>query len=676
MATLNIQGRNVQVDDSFLKLTPADQQATVDEIASSFTTAEPTTANNLVRSAGSGIPVLGGLLNKADAATNAALAPILNPLFDTKDQLAEPTWGERYAHSLRDQEGADQKFSEQHPYVDTTAKLAGGVASMVPAVAAAPGLFGATGSLSTRVLNGGISNALLGGADSAARGQGPIGGALLGGAIGAAAPIAGAVASPFISGILGRISPEKYATRQVARAIGESGQTPAALGQRVADANAAGQPQFTLADALGNPGQRLLSGVARAPGQGRTDVVNALEARQAGQGERVGDIIDQGLGAGNTARQTIDQLTESARRESAPLYRDALNRQPVWNDRMQQFFDHPATTQGLREGVGVQHLESLASGQPFNPHDYAITNFNAAGDPIISAVPNMRTINLIKKGWDNILEGYRDKTTGRLVLDERGRALDQVRRSFLNEVDSLNPTYGQARAAYAGPAQVRDAVGVGAEAASRGRATDNLQRFDALNPQSQQGFRAGYADTLATRIEGATFGRNKVQPLSSEKATNELDALSLHQGPVQPGALNPLQQRLAREQTMFDTRHQALGGSKTADNLADNAALAVNPTLIGHVISGHWTAAIGSMLHAGSNAATGNTAATRKAVADILLRNGANLTPAALDTMVAKTIAQIQFLQNLARSGAGATTVTTNQATKKSKPSIFVSRNQ
>lgn len=36
MATLNIEGKRVQVDDSFLKLAPDQQQATVDEIASSF----------------------------------------------------------------------------------------------------------------------------------------------------------------------------------------------------------------------------------------------------------------------------------------------------------------------------------------------------------------------------------------------------------------------------------------------------------------------------------------------------------------------------------------------------------------------------------------------------------------------------------------------------------------
>lgn len=676
MATLDINGQRVAVDDSFLKLSPDEQQSTVDHIAASLSPkVDPVSVNNVGRSFATGVPVLGGLLNKADAATNAALAPVLNPLFDEKDQLSEPTWSERYTHSLRDQEGADAKFAAQHPVIDTGAKLAGGVASMAPVVAAAPGLFGATGSFAARTGMGAASNALLGGADSAIRNGDPVSGALIGGLIGGAAPAVEAAASPFVSSIMARINPTGAANRQVARAVSESGHTPQQLSQAVQDASAAGQGDYILADALGNPGQRMLSTVARAPGEGRTNVVNALENRQAGQGERVSDMLDEGLGTGNTARQTIDQLTEQARRESAPLYQDALNQRPVWNDRIQQFFDDPITAQGLREGVRVQRLESLATGRPFNPVDHAITGFNEAGDPLISGVPNMRTINLIKKGWDNILEGYRDKTTGRLALDEYGRALDNVRRSFLNEVDSVNPSYGQARAAYSGPAHVRDAVNVGSEAATRGRAADNIDRFNALNPQAQQGFRAGYADTRIGKIESTPgIGSNKVRPLTSQKAQQELDTLSLHQGPVQPGQLNPLQQRLAREQTMFETRNQALGGSHTADNLADHEALGVNPTTVMHAATGNWSAAIGSMLHAGVRGITGNTPAVRKAVSDILLQNGATMNAAALNAMVTRTIGQLQFLQQLARSGAGAATVTTNANQPKRPAPIFVTR--
>jgi hypothetical protein len=478
-------------------------------------------------------------------------------------------------------------------------------------------------------------------------------GLLLGGAIPVAGTIAKGATAPIFANIKARANPEGFAESQLARAVHESGQTPQQLGRAVEDANAAGQP-MTLADALGNPGQRMLSTVTRAPGEGRTEAVRFLNERQAGQGERVANILDEGLGTGNTARQSVDQLTEQARRESAPLYREALDKQPVWNDRMQQFFSDPVTAQGLREGVGVQRLESLASGRRFDPNDYAITHFNEAGDPMISGVPNMRTINLIKKGWDQMLEKYRDKTTGRLVLDEQGRALDQVRKAFLREVDGLNPTYGQARAAYAGPAQVREAVGVGGDAAARGRAADNIDRFNAMTDPSKQGFRIGYADKRIGKIESTPgVGSNKVQPLTSQKAQQELDALSLHQGPTQPGQAAPMQQRLNREQTMFETRAQALGNSKTAENLADDAAMAVDPHLIGNIVTGNWHGALRNVLSAGHTAMTGNTPAVRAAVGRMLLDRGVN--PANLQAAIGQTVARIQFIQNLSRNlGRGA----------------------
>jgi hypothetical protein len=40
-----------------------------------------------------------------------------------------------------------------------------------------------------------------------------------------------------------------------------------------------------------------------------------------------------------------------------------------------------------------------------------------------------------------------------------------------------------------------------------------------------------------------------------------------------------LQRQIGRENTMFQTRNQAMGGSKTADNLNDDAAMAVSPEI-------------------------------------------------------------------------------------------------
>jgi hypothetical protein len=136
----------------------------------------------------------------------------------------------RYAHSLRDQEGTDQKFATQHRIVDTTAKVAGGIAALMPAMA--PAAFGLTAGLPGMMVRGGASNALLGGADAATRGGDPLSAAGWGGLIGGGVPLAGAVvrglASPIVSNIAARVDPEDFARRQVARAIIESGRPTAA----------------------------------------------------------------------------------------------------------------------------------------------------------------------------------------------------------------------------------------------------------------------------------------------------------------------------------------------------------------------------------------------------------------------------------------------------------------
>lgn len=555
-----------------------------------------------------------------------------------------PAEGYRYAKALEDAQMQDAR--DNQGVLGTAAEIAGGLGTAgglgkagVTLAKDGVGLVSRAARMAGEgAAYGGTQGFLDGGNSLEDRVGGAAKGAAVGGVVGGALPLAtsavGTALSPVISNIRARMNPEGVARSQVARALSDSGMTPQQVAREVSNADAAGQP-FTVADAMGNPGQRMLSTVARTPGPGRTAAVDFLNARQAGQAERVGNIVDEALGASGTARQTSDALIKSAQQESAPLYQKALDFKPAWNERIQQFFDDPVAKAGLREGVAVQRLESLAAGSKFKPTDYAITGFNEAGDPIISNVPNMRTINLIKKGWDNLLEQYRDPTTGRLVLDEKGRALDAVRRSFLKEIDNVNPFYAEARAAYAGPAQVRDAVVAGGKAAGSGRAADNLAQFNALPDASQQGYRIGYADKLAGKFEGGAEGVNAVRPLTSEKASQELGALSLHQGPVAPGQLDPLSQRLARETRMFETRNHALGGSRTADNLADENAMKVDPAIIANLVAGHYGAAARQALAAGGNVLSGSTPAVRENIARILLQRGQNPTITDLATEIA-----------------------------------------
>jgi hypothetical protein len=152
---------------------------------------------------------------------------------------------------------------------------------------------------------------------------------------------------------------------------------------------------------------------------------------------------------------------------------------------------------------------------------------------------------------------------------------------------------------------------------------------------------------LIEQAQSAAFGANKARPLTSDAFRDEAAAIA-------PG--NPMmQRRLDREMRMFETRNTALGGSKTADNLADASAMSAAPTIVGQVLSGNWSGALRSTLAAGQNVLSGNTAEVRRQVADILLQRGANMSPAALQQMVDQTVQRIQQVQQVARSmGRGA----------------------
>jgi hypothetical protein len=229
MPQLTIGDKSVTVGDEFLKLSPEAQNATVAQIAQQIgagasiapeAPASPVTTNSVVRSAATGVPIVGGLMNKLDAATNAALAPMLNRFFAPEEQLSEPTFGERYAHSLRDQEGADKRFAADHPVIDTAAQLAGGIASTAPFMAAAPKAFGITGTLPEMVKNGALSGAALSGADAVTRGENVGEAATVGGIVGGAAGPVGKGVGKVVSAIADRVKPPATVARNLESVAG------------------------------------------------------------------------------------------------------------------------------------------------------------------------------------------------------------------------------------------------------------------------------------------------------------------------------------------------------------------------------------------------------------------------------------------------------------------------
>jgi hypothetical protein len=87
-------------------------------------------------------------------------------------------------------------------------------------------------------------------------------------------------------------------------------------------------------------------------------------------------------------------------------------------------------------------------------------------------------------------------------------------------------------------------------------------------------------------------------------------------------ALNPdlLGRRLDRENTMFETTRQALGGSQTADNIADTAESAgYDASAIVNLLTGNFGTGARQLLQAAGQAVRGQNDETRKIIAQALL---------------------------------------------------------
>jgi hypothetical protein len=648
MATLNIEGRKVTVDDSFLKLSPEEQQHTVDEIASSLTPAAPDIGENRESAVAAlrGIPIAGAYVDKATAALNALAQPL------TETGLSNAgTFGERMAENERTIRAATDAYEKSHPIGTTVGKIALGAAATAPLAAAAPALFGATGGIVRQMGVGALSNAAIGGTDAAVRGQDVGSGVALGGALGAAAPVAATIASPFISNIMSRlVSPEGFANRQVARAIIESGQTPDQIANALKQAQAEGQGAFNVADALGNSGQRMLSSVARAPGEGRSAAVEALESRQAGQGRRVANALAEGFEAPETAAQTEARLT-AARSAAADAEYGAVRSNGGQVDVV-------PTIDNLDRVIGTGSGQNLQT-----PNDSIESVLRTFRERLSRVNPDdFEAVQRIRSDMADAAQNAKQNGYG-----NRARLIGNAVRVLDRSMEKASSGFKQANANFAQASKNIEAVQTGRDAFMRGRSEDTIPAFQKLTPEGQAAYRAGYVDPAIGQTQGAAIGVNKARPFANDAFRTEAEAMA-------PGN-ELMQRRLGREMQMFETRNAALGGSKTADNLADQAALGVDPAVVLHALHGNYVGALHSLGSKLANGWNGNSPRVRAAIADLLLKNGANA--ADLQQLVDKAIRQVEVVQSMAnafRSAPAVAAVTTNTKSKPKSPSYFAAR--
>jgi hypothetical protein len=598
-------------------------------------------------------------------ASDEILAGLSTPIEMVKRGTLNPAEGYRSAKAWQDLQMEEARKNQGIP--GHLAEIAGGVGTGLGAARAGLTLARQGMGLPARAAALGTEGALYGGAyggldaNGGERLSGATTGALVGGGLGAGLPVVGAAVGAALRGpinyVRGAKNPEAAALRHLARTVDDSGRPINDVVNDVTTAAAEGQPAFTVADALGLPGQRALSGVTRTPGPGRTMAAEFLENRQGGQARSISNALAEGFDAQRTPAQLAEEIVTTARQVNRPAYEAAYaaGDRPIMSPRLEQLTSSP-TIQGAMNGA-MRKWRDWA----------AIDGYGSMNPPLrVGGVTDGRNSGVLMRDgtqlpvepniqfWDYTARDLAGKAQAARNAGNSQEATryGSLERLVKEELDNIVPEFRATRAGAKAYFDRRDAIKDGAQAFRSGRTEDTIPAFRNMSPQEQAAYRVGYADPAISAAQGGAPGANKARPLLN-------DAFQAEAAVMAPGnAL--MQRRIGRENIMSGTRQHALGGSLSADNLAEMASQ-VDPSILVSILSGNFAGAARQGLGGVANLMQGMPPAMRAELAKLLLQRGLNPTVAPqLAAQQASSAQNAALAAALARGGAGGVASTTS----------------
>ena len=483
--------------------------------------------------------------------------------FGLSDELAAGagslTRGVPYDQELQRVRQSEQISREAAPGQALAGEIAGGLttglgaASLLKPAASTIGRVGQAAGL------GAGEGALYGfgtGEGAEGRSVGAATGGTLGAALGAASVPAAALATRAVGGVKNVLSRalrsgskvERKLNRRLAAELRAAGQTDDEILDALTAAQRQGQDVFTVADAMGIRGQRLVRGIARGTGEGSQEIQDYLQKRQAGQSERVSQFIEDAFGIKGTAKQREAALKAARAKAANEAYGEArksagpVNAKSVVDsidDRIGTVGDIPET--GDSTDVLFAKFRKRLTGKG----DEGLTDFS-------------RILGVKQDIQDAIGAATR---AGR---NNQARELQPLVDQIDEALEAASPAYRAANDQFAEASRVIEQIAEGGRAAApRARAADVADQFGSLSPDQQGAFRQGFADPLLNRIEGATPTTNVAGRLTAPGVQQKIGTVA--QDP------QTLLSQIGREQQMAQTLGAAVGGSPTAQATADVA---------------------------------------------------------------------------------------------------------
>ncbi len=321
------------------------------------------------------------------------------------------------------------------------------------------------------------------------------------------------------------------------------------------------------------------SATAKAAEQNVARLENEMTAAAARQSQ-AGNVYASS-GANRSAQFSQDKLAEqrviaSEAREAEESSRDLMRRAQadgtanapgaIWSPVIQRLVSNPRVRTGINRGIKIERDLADAEGRPMRLSEYAVLGTDAAGDPIVGAVPNMRLLAAGKKGLDAMVADMRHKEPP-WRLTEEGRAVNALRKTLVDELYRLNPKYKEANEIWSGGAQAIHAVTDGERALNRSVSVDDVrQQLDALPAGARDLYRLGVADDARKDLLNASVAGDKSKAIVNSEAAREKLRIIIGTPENAERFINAIE----NERAMFNTERAVTGGSQTAERLAED----------------------------------------------------------------------------------------------------------
>lgn len=527
---------------------------------------------------------------------------------------------ETYDQALADERSRIDEFSKRNPWASTAANVGGALVGGGGAglgLRAASKAGGALGRLATGATNavsanpigaGGITGAASGALAGFGEGEGGLEnrltsagmGALVGGVGGTAA---GAVISSLPA--LKRVYQERVAKdpdairasadKEVGKALERSGKTPDEIKARLQEDRGLGVPSTLMNadDELAKTGEVV---VAKG-GKGAKALEDEVRGQRNGTQQRTFNNLQKGVTDADFYASE-DAILDSLKKTGAAHYDNApWMSQEVTDPRILQFLQTPVGKQSFSRARSIIDKERIALEMEGKDASHLalkdLFTFDKDGniDGILEgARPDLRTLDLMKRGMQSMIDDGFASANGLNKADASG--LKKIKDVYLKALDGLSPEYRQARAAYRGDAEVRDALELGKTEFLKMDPQGLERAFKDMSDGEREAYKIGAMKSIRERIfdavdnadptkkagEQVSNMRDKWRILvgDPEKADLMMDAMTreadvVRQGQRITGAGQSRTARLGEAIKDFD-------GNPAGELIGDVASLAISPT--------------------------------------------------------------------------------------------------